>query len=102
VYRPILINPGKCSMMFGADCTSTNQERVKEILNVDNSAMEDKYLGLPTPEGPISKQKFKATKESLLKEKDREAHVDGSKKKFCCSDKIFCSGHTNICHDGNI
>jgi hypothetical protein len=28
------INPGKCSMMFSANCTPPNQERVKEILNV--------------------------------------------------------------------
>jgi hypothetical protein len=31
------------------------------------TAVEDKYLGLPTPEGHMSKEKFKSAKEQLVK-----------------------------------
>jgi hypothetical protein len=44
-----------------------NQDRVKEMLNVDNVASEAKYLGLPMPEGIMCKSKFKTTKERTLK-----------------------------------
>jgi hypothetical protein len=46
-----LINPTKCSILFGADCMQANQERVKQILQIGRTTMEEKYLGLPTPEG---------------------------------------------------
>jgi hypothetical protein len=51
-----LINPAKCSMMFGVNCPETNQQRVKNILNVENTTAEEKYLGLPTPEVRIKNE----------------------------------------------
>jgi hypothetical protein len=35
---------------------------VLEILQVVNTTVEEKYLGLPTPEGRMCKEKFKSTK----------------------------------------
>jgi hypothetical protein len=52
-------------MMFGADFSSANQERVKA--QVDKCAQEKKNLGLPTREGRMSKEKFKTTKQRLVK-----------------------------------
>jgi hypothetical protein len=46
-------------MMFGANCLLPNQEKVKEILNVGSSNVEEKYLGLPTLEGQMNKENFK-------------------------------------------
>jgi hypothetical protein len=44
-----LINPGKCSIMFGKNCETADKERIKEILRVAHIAEDEKYLGLPTP-----------------------------------------------------
>jgi hypothetical protein len=43
-----------------------DQERVKQILKIENTATEDRYLGLATPEGRMSKDKFKTIKERLI------------------------------------
>jgi hypothetical protein len=37
-----------------------------ETLHVANTATQGKYLGLPTPEGRMNKNKFKSTKEKLV------------------------------------
>jgi hypothetical protein len=37
-----LINPAKCSILFCAGCMDTNKERVKEIINVENSTVDEK------------------------------------------------------------
>jgi hypothetical protein len=51
--------------MFGADCQMENQEKVMAILKAGNIAKEEKYLGLPTPEGRMKKERFKSIKERL-------------------------------------
>jgi quinolinate synthase len=61
-----LVNPAKCSMIFGSNCSVQEQERVLQILQVTNTTMDAKYLGLPTPEGRMGKGKFKTTKEKLV------------------------------------
>jgi hypothetical protein len=43
-----------------------DQERVKQILKIENMATEDRYLGLATREGRMSKDKFKTIKERLI------------------------------------
>jgi hypothetical protein len=48
-------------------CTLQKQESVKVILDVGNTTVEEKYLGLSTPDGRMSKEKFKSTKERLVK-----------------------------------
>jgi hypothetical protein len=60
-----LINSAKCYMLFGANCLTENQEKVRDILNVGNIATEEKYLGLTTPDGRMNKDKFKSMKERL-------------------------------------
>jgi hypothetical protein len=50
-------------MIFGVCYSSAQQEEVMNILDVTNSEVEEKYLGLPTPEGRMVKGKFKSTKE---------------------------------------
>jgi hypothetical protein len=46
-----LVSPSKCSLMFSTTCPSATQIEIKSILNVASSTFEEKYLGLPTPEG---------------------------------------------------
>jgi hypothetical protein len=53
--------------MFGAGCTEANEEKVKEILGVQNTTVDERYLDLPMPEGRMCKDKFKTTKERLIK-----------------------------------
>jgi hypothetical protein len=61
-----LINLAKCSIMFGSKCPEHEKVKVLEILQVANTAIEGNYLGLPTPKGRMSKNKFKSTKEKLV------------------------------------
>jgi hypothetical protein len=61
------INLSKCSMMFGVGCESSNRGKVIEILQMSNIAHVEKYLGLLTPQGHMSKDTFKSTKERLAK-----------------------------------
>jgi hypothetical protein len=37
------------------------------VLQVENVTIEEKYLGLPTPDGRMKKERFKSTKERLAK-----------------------------------
>jgi hypothetical protein len=53
-----LINPEKCSIMFGAMCPQDAMDSVCGELQVHNVAGEAKYLGLPTPEGRMKKGRF--------------------------------------------
>jgi hypothetical protein len=62
-----LVNPSKCSIMFGARCNNLDREKVMEILQVSTDTQEEKYLGLPTPQGRMCKNSFKSTKERLAK-----------------------------------
>jgi hypothetical protein len=60
-----LINPGKCSILFGEACPIINRAEVKEVLQVTQENFESKYLGLPTPEGRMSKGKFESLQAKL-------------------------------------
>jgi hypothetical protein len=51
--------------MFRVDCSQPDQDKVKLILSVDQVARESKYLGLPTPEGRVTKDKFRVLRKSL-------------------------------------
>jgi hypothetical protein len=53
--------------MFGSQCTKSNQDKVKSLLNVGSVASEEKYLGLPTPDERMHRSKFKLSKECLAK-----------------------------------
>jgi hypothetical protein len=62
-----LINPAKSSLFFGSGCGEPDRGKVMQVLQVSNTIVEEKYLGLPTPEGRMSQDKFKSTKEWLVK-----------------------------------
>jgi hypothetical protein len=62
-----LINPGKCSIMFNESGREEDQESVKQILGVQLSSFEAKYLGLPTPTGSLKGERFQPLRERLSK-----------------------------------
>ncbi|XP_073363229.1 uncharacterized protein [Aegilops tauschii subsp. strangulata] len=61
------INPAKCSALFGNSCAIEDQEKVRDVLHIETVTFEEKYLGLPTPEGCMSKEKFQNLQSRLLK-----------------------------------
>jgi hypothetical protein len=61
-----IVNPAKCSMVFGSKCPDQERKNVLEILHVSNRKWKEKYLGLPTPTGRMTKEKFKMVKEKLV------------------------------------
>jgi ribonuclease HI len=62
-----LINPNKCSIIFSAACPQDTQEEVRSILQIVNSGFEEKYLGLPTPDGRMHKGRFVNLQSRLCK-----------------------------------
>lgn len=62
-----LINPSKCSIMFGEATPTDVQEAIKASLQVANNSFEDKYLGFPTPEGRVCKGKFQSLQDRIWK-----------------------------------
>jgi hypothetical protein len=62
-----LVNPSKCSIMFGSGCNNVDRVKVMEVLQVPNDTQEEKYLGLLTPQGRMCKNSFKSTKQRLAK-----------------------------------
>lgn len=61
------LNFDKCSILFGPACPFVNQEEVRQVLNVTSLVFEEKYLGLPTPDGRMSKGRFQNLQMSLTK-----------------------------------
>ncbi|XP_022680839.1 uncharacterized protein LOC111256698 [Setaria italica] len=53
-----LINPDKCSIMFGTGCPQDARAEVRGVLQLQQEAFETKYLGLPTPEGTMKRDQF--------------------------------------------
>jgi hypothetical protein len=62
-----LINPDKCSILFGESCSLLRRTEIKQQLQVTQETFETKYLGLPTPEGRISKGKFVSLQAKLAR-----------------------------------
>lgn len=62
-----LINPTKCSLLFSAFCQDARQEEIRRALQIVQTTFEEKYLGLPTPEGRMKSEKFQSMKERLAK-----------------------------------
>jgi hypothetical protein len=52
----------KCSLLFGDTCPVSVQDGVRSVLNVTSSTFEEKYLGLPTLDGRMSKGKSSISK----------------------------------------
>jgi hypothetical protein len=53
-----LIDPAKCSIYFSKSYLEDTQEVVCSTLHIQREQFEDKYLGLPTPEGRMNRGKF--------------------------------------------
>ena len=53
-----LLSPDKCSIKFGKKCSMEDQVSTMVILNITVDGFEDKYLGLPVPEGRMKVGKF--------------------------------------------
>jgi hypothetical protein len=62
-----LINPGKCSIMFGKTCPQEVRDEVMAVLQLTTEAFDTKYLGLPTPDGKINKEKLQSIHAKLGK-----------------------------------
>ena len=61
------INPGKCSVLFGPQCPEDTQREITNCLGIQKTCFEEKYLGLPVPEGRMKAERFQPTKERLAK-----------------------------------
>ena len=53
-----LLSPDKCSIKFGKKCSVEDQVSTMVIPNITAEGFEDKYLGLPVPEGRMKVGKF--------------------------------------------
>jgi hypothetical protein len=62
-----LVNQSKCSVLFNEACPEEIQQSVKQILEVEHSSFEEKYLGLPTPDGRMKAERFQPLKERYRK-----------------------------------
>lgn len=62
-----LINPAKCSIMFGDSLPASIRDDIKLILQITSTSFEDKYLGFPIPEGRINRGKFQSLQEKIWK-----------------------------------
>jgi hypothetical protein len=62
-----LLSANKCSVLFNEQCPDASQQQVRHILEIQREEFEDKYLGLPTPEGRMKKGKFQPAKGKAVK-----------------------------------
>ncbi|KAM0848957.1 hypothetical protein ACQ4PT_054041 [Festuca glaucescens] len=80
-----LINPGKCSILFGESCPTMHRVEIKEALQETQETFETRYLGLPTPEGRMTKGKFQSLQAKLAKylvEWDDNQHMSQAAKEI--------------------
>jgi hypothetical protein len=62
-----LVSLGKCSILYGNRCQDNVQAEIQDILRYETVAFEEKYLGLPVPEGRMKKGKFQPLKSKFTK-----------------------------------
>jgi hypothetical protein len=62
-----ILSSAKCSLLFSSVCPDQTQNEIKSILEVSQSSFEEKYLGLPTPEGRMKAKQFQPIKERFGK-----------------------------------
>lgn len=53
--------------MFGRACLAENQAMVSTTLNVVCAGFEERYLGLPVPEGRMKNDRFQSLKDKYAK-----------------------------------
>ena len=57
-----LLRPDKCSILFGKRCSMEDQVAILVVLKITFDGFEDKYLGLPVPEGRMKAGNFSLQK----------------------------------------
>ena len=62
-----LINRAKCSISFGDSCPDGFKQDVIRVLNIQADGFEEKYLGLPTPDGRMHKGRYQNLQERQTK-----------------------------------
>jgi hypothetical protein len=62
-----LINPDKCSLLFGDSYPLAVKEDIRNLLDVTSLSFDEKYLGLPTPDGRMSRGKLQNLQAQLTK-----------------------------------
>ncbi|EEC68693.1 hypothetical protein OsI_37162 [Oryza sativa Indica Group] len=62
-----LINPAKCSILCDDASPIEITEVIKQILQLEKSNFEDKYLGFPTPEGRMNKGRLQSLQSKIWK-----------------------------------
>jgi hypothetical protein len=62
-----LLSPTKCSLLLGKKCTEEDGEEMAAILQISTVGFDEKYLGLPVPEGCMKKGKFQPIRERYEK-----------------------------------
>ena len=60
-----LLSSKKCSLLFNENCPSATCEEIKDILGVESSSFESKYLGFPTPEERMKDGHFQPIMDKL-------------------------------------
>jgi hypothetical protein len=93
-----LINPSKCSVMFGNSCPVETHVEVRTVLGVTQETFEAKYLGLPTPEGRMSNGKFQSLQNRLARclVDWCDSHKSQAAKE---NDKSYCTSYPGICYE---
>jgi hypothetical protein len=68
--------------MLGQHCSEEDGQIVASILQVETTSFDEKYLGLPIPEGRMKNDKLQSTKERLRKKCSdwNEKYMSGSAK----------------------
>ena len=62
-----MVNFDKCSLMFNDKQNDNTIASIKSVLEVHKEVFEAKYLGLPTPEGRMKKEKFQTITDRMIK-----------------------------------
>jgi hypothetical protein len=57
-----MVSLGKCSILYGDRVPVASQDDIKALLKYDTLCFEDKYLGLPVPEGRLKRGKLQSSK----------------------------------------
>jgi hypothetical protein len=61
------ISVNKCSVLFSKKASLQTQIDMKHVLEIQQSTFEEKYLGFPTVEGRVKKDKLSTSKDRLGK-----------------------------------
>lgn len=51
-----MVNTQKSAIFFSANCVDPSKEEVMQITGINNEALSEKYLGLPTEVGRSTKE----------------------------------------------